>query len=225
MTNDKLINLMADGMQDSVFEHILEDSLICQFGINMLSVKGKEQSQLIREKMRQLAHSVIELNKKFGENKKLLDYLVPSYFTDLMDMAKEMSNIDLEEKKAKSFGTKLGFSLKRCLHILESKAIIDNNVELGVTPRNMISLYKANWYENVSYRALKLMKDKKMMSEDTIPVAADTMKMKLELEERLVKAKEEFENSANKFTYKQLAEITLVRLLFFNKDGEAKHNA
>ena len=110
--------------------------------------------------MRQLALFVLYLNAKFSENQKLIDYLKPKFFNDLMITAKTISNIDDEQKKGKSFGTKVGYSIKRYQNILESKGITSEISEVSENSRKMLSLYKWNWYENKSYKAFKILRTK-----------------------------------------------------------------
>ena len=170
--------------------------------------------------MRQLARFLIILPRKLPKSN-LEGYLKPEKFDELVEAVKMMCSFKEEDGGTKvgtpSLALKLGHSLKKCVYILWGQAVRSKDKEREESASNLEKLLEREWCDQVSRHSLSTMYEKKFNKSEVLPPTSDLQVVKDHFAAGMNEHSTALKKKPDKGVWKLLAEVTLNRLVLFNK--------
>lgn len=201
------------------------DELIIKVGAMLFEKDGSAKATNITQCMRSLARLLIEARNVIGsESADLATLITPSHFDDIVLATKQLcshkvmeSNDHLSSFQRPSLALKLGHYLKKCAGILRGVALRKKRSDLKQDVDAFAELLDAEWSSKISTTALRTLSDGQFKKTPVLPVTADLLKLREHcLAEIQIKGKKLIE-SPNLETWRQLAELTVTRIITLNK--------
>lgn len=195
------------------------DVLITHFGSSLLQRLGPKRANDIAQRMRQLARLRIQLVKIKNEpNVKISDFLSGPGFDNIIKAIEVECEFYLDGNGRRlyrnhSLALKLGHSLHKCAQLKRGMCIRSGDTASLKDAEDFLALHNSEFTDRVSSPALAAQRLKSNTLRE-FPDEADLQKLKLyqlQMIEELVSAIEE-----NNSVWRELAEITLSRLIVFN---------
>ncbi|KAL1448369.1 hypothetical protein WDU94_012345, partial [Cyamophila willieti] len=216
-------NVLNKMKKDHIYEVIAKDRLILKFGSRLL-FKNKKESNIyhhVATKMRELGRLVDEM-KEYGIIY-LQEAIAPQFFSKIVKAIKVICGFDPVTNmfKIPSLPTKIGFSLKECVNILQVEAATDED-KVYMEQLNFFNiLYEKDYNHQVNHHARQTLIESKWNNVKSLPEASDIAKLLDYLETNEKKCILQIEESVkSKFdinSYKELSTLTLVHLIVFNR--------
>jgi hypothetical protein len=210
--------------KDEIASTVKGDTLILQFGADILEKTGVEKAQYVRQRMRQLARLLIQLNSKAASTMCLKDYIDAKWFDHLLDGVKGVCQFDPETRnnvKTPSLALKLGHSLKRCGQLMKALALREKNIPKLKEVKMFLELLDTEWSTKISSRSLESMGAKKYNKVDYLPLADDMEKLRRHLVAKIQNLSKVLQQSSGRVIqhndWLDLAKATLARIIIFNK--------
>lgn len=230
-TTDDLFNqyVLSTMVHDQISLVVKNDSLITAFGRSLLDKVGRQRSQYISQRLRQLGRLLITLRSLKGEieGPSLADFLKPELFdlvvSGVMKLAQKTEGSNGSEYGVPSLSLKLGHSLKKCILILRGMALRQRDSSLGEQCKLYLELHESEWSDKVSSHALSTMVKRKANTPDVLPVTSDLIKLKQFMKEESHRCVAAIKECPSPETWTALVDVTLGRIILFNKrrSGEA----
>ena len=213
---DFLNLLIKRGRLDVLNEIIRNDCLLLSFGELLFATYGEKHYHHITQRLRELARLIKEFQIK-RPNIKMIDLLSPQNFDAIVDQMKMMIYSSERQDNPKTFGIRVGHSLKKCGIIARSKAIKIKDSDLRAQMDDFLQVYEAEWSKRISSICLRNLYDADLSKEQTIPLTTDLVKLSNFLNERIkLIVNAENENiTENDWIF--LAKLTMSKLINFNK--------
>ncbi|KAL1448358.1 hypothetical protein WDU94_008894 [Cyamophila willieti] len=217
-------NVLNNMIKDEIFEIVSKDELILKFGSRILS-KNTKDTHIFHHtsvKMRELGRLVFEV-RKHNNIQCLQELINPKHFKSIVQAAKDIAEFNnmTNTFKIPSLVLKLGFSLEKCISILELEASYAEDSSYLEQLKFFRNLYQKDWNFQLSNHAYKTLETQKWNKKITLPLASDVSKLVeyLEKTERDLHEKlETADDSTNiKKIWEELAETTLCHLVVFNR--------
>jgi hypothetical protein len=119
--------------------------------------------------------------------------------------------------KTPSIGLRLGHVLLKCAHIKRGMGIRRNDNDMRSEAERFIELHNGEWTDKVSSRALTTLQLKKDAKIEILPSTSDLVKLQSFQSSEIQKATDQLLVSPNYHRWRSLAEMTLSRIIVFNK--------
>jgi hypothetical protein len=116
-----------------------------------------------------------------------------------------------------SVGIMIGQVLAKCAHIKKGMAIRSQDDDKQKAVERFVALYAAEWSDTVSCPALNTLKVNTYNKADELPSTEDLLRLKAYTEEQMSEQVKQLKTLPTYNVWRKLAEITLTRLLVFNK--------
>ena len=119
-------HVLQSMMHDDVSMVVRRDCLILEFGKSLLQKVGATKHEYIAQRLRQLGRLVLTL-RKLGDGDYLKDFLKPERFDMVVEGVQQISVMTTGAVEmtcgVPSLSLKLGYSLKKCVLILQGLAL------------------------------------------------------------------------------------------------------
>ena len=216
-TNTKFLKMLSTrGKNDEINRVIKKDHLMLSFGELLYACYGDKHYNYISQRLRELSRFLIKFNE-LGCNSSLIDILNAEKFDDIVKVTNSMVYSEDSTQKPKSFGIRLGHSLKKCCIVAKSRAIKTKNNALKSQVQDFLEVFEAEWTKRVSAVGLRNLYDEKLNKEENIPLTSDIMKLSNYLTSEIKDKVQKGIREMNWNIYSQLAKLTLCKIVTFNK--------
>lgn len=216
-----ILNRMKD---DDVKAAIARDRRVMEYGRRMVDKYGSVQKNYKTQKLRQLGRLLLQL--KLESITCIDDALERSSWDVLVEAVKGVSGYDkaTQEYGTPSLALKLGHSLKACATYLQIEALKDGDDEKRIKADAFLQLYKADWEESVSSKALNTLQNKQYNRPNFLPLVEDVVKLYNFLEAKAKELCEKIAQENDMHIYLELSKVCLTLLILFNRKrtGEAE---
>ena len=208
--------------QDGVREDIVNDQLIVKFGLVLYGKLGDRRKNDISQRLRQLARLKKQIMSEDSHSDQLFDFLSGNNFDSVVEgVLKICGRYENEEKvvrmKKPGLALRLGHNLIKAAEIKCGMALRnDDNVSCEKV-ETFIKLYRREWNDLVSSVALATLKTNKFNKGQVIPLTDDLVKLKDHLSAKMSILTRQVGISPTYQLWRELAEVTMVRILLLNK--------
>ena len=214
---------------------VLADDTLMAFASYTEESKGlsKNQQKVLKTRLSKLTKLLLLMRQKTGESDLSMESLCrPERFDAVVQATKEIGGFTTgTEERNSSFSSPsvprvVGQALGKVVHILQGKAIRDQDAEAEATINNFGRLLASEWPDRVSRVYHQTFNERQQKKDDAIPSTEDIKKLSNFLKsgvEEATKSLTTASPSAKVRAYNRLAELTMVSVLVFNKrrGGEA----
>lgn len=227
-TNSLLNQVMATMRTDEPALVARNDWLIKKVGMLLVEKHGTKNNQDTSQKMRELSRLLIQLRKTdTNQNAELSDYIRPEKFDVVVEAVKVLCKFEINDGqqnvKTPSLSLKLGHSLKKCTNIMKGKALKEKDKDREVDADNFAKLLDMEWSHRISHHSLTTLSSRKFNKVDMLPLTEDLTKLRQFIKRKISESTEEIRKHPLLDDWKLLAQLTLTKLVMFNKrrGGEA----
>ena len=222
--SQQLGNLLKTLSNDQITRTAKSDPLITSLGEKLFIRRGhdKDNHNDIRSHLRRLAKLLIQLRKESNlPDASLGTFIHPRYFGTVIQACRAVSGYDESEQTYKwpSLALKIGYSLKKCSSVVQSKAIESCDKDTETNASSFLQLCDLNWQDEISAHALRTLNQTKRNKTKVIPLTQDIMKMSKSLRTAGTHFFDNLSNH-NEFdpdSWRKLNEITLGSIILFNR--------
>lgn len=218
-----MLNKTIASMKNDEFSILARnDPLIKQLGSVFLDKLGDKHSQLVSQKMRELARLLKQL-RETDENPSagMSDFVKPDKFDVVVEAVKTLCNFHAtdggQEVEIPSLALKIGYSLKKCVNIIRGRALRKKNKDLLEDADNFEKLLDAEWSYRISHHSLNTLCNRKYNKVDMLPLAADLEKLRKYIQLTIAESAKALQHNPASDDWNLLAQSTLARLIMFNK--------
>lgn len=218
------MDILGKMRHPEIVETIREDWLLLKF-IKVFSDKYAfmgNQENLIRDKARTLARLFLVIKDIVPDVAQFSDCFRGIYFDVVID-AVHFRTGKGDDIKTPSQALKIGHSLKKCCNILIGEALRKNDINRKEEAHCFLELIENEWNEKVSKHALETLAKRKFNKPQSIPLTEDVVKLSTTIKDDLDKLLKSNMSSINEEKHQRLMDLTLARIIIFNKkrSGEA----
>lgn len=223
LASDERVKIILNGMRHyDITETIREDWLLLKYVkvmVDKYALMGNQEN-LIREKVRTMARLFRKVQESTPEIQQFSDCFRGKYFDDVIDGVHYRTGKG-DDIKTPSQALKIGHSLKKCCHILIGDALRKNDHARKEEVRSFLELIENEWSEKVSKHALETMENRKFNKPFSIPLTEDVVALATTIKDGISELLAK--KIINEELHKRLMELTLARIIIFNKkrSGEA----
>ena len=213
------MNIIAKFLKDDIGDICKNDPTILTYGYMLYEKCQFQKDEYVRCKMREIARLVQVMKSNTVE-----EFLSPLKFDDIIRGIHTLCDSHLEEGRNEygipSLALKLGHSIRKCCAIVRGKALRHSDMKLNRAMQDLLALMDLEFESRVSSTALATLYRKKVSKEELLPVTEDLVKLNAYLHSE---TKNLLINIHDYSSWRKLAEITLARIILFNKrrSGEA----
>ena len=225
------IKAVLDSMQSSELNMLIRtDDLIVRYGEEELqSASASTHHSHIRSRLRLLGRFLLEARKQAQEIQTLTDCIDQKYFSEVIDVTKTLANYSPETNKygIPSIPLKIGTALRRCaVHVVDqAKEMKDESLKKKAS--HFLSMCQTDWAIEVSSAALectrqhlKETKQKETTHSIRISQTSDIKTVCLHLQNKATRLVESLHALNSIETWRDLAEITAVQIILFNRQRD-----
>lgn len=215
-----LRSILADMVYDEVAQAVLDEDLLLQFGELLFSqhssVKGSHEH--IRQKLRQLGRLLLEA-RNITPLKRVEDFFLPSNFPHVVSAVNVVAGYDRESKsyRAPSLAIKLGYELQKICNMIKDNAVDSGDATRAQAAQSFLTVYQKNWSKLISGGALTTLRQNELSGRKKLPSGEDIRRLSSYLEGAQVLAERNLRGRFSMENYSALAQIMLVRTMFFNR--------
>lgn len=218
----KVVQILSGMRHLEIAEAIRNDWLLLKY-VKVLTEKYAlmgNQENLIREKARLMTRLYLCIKEENPQVSDFADCFKCNHFDSLV-LAVHSRTGKGEDIKTPSVALKIGHSLKKCCHILIGESMRNNDTQKKEEVRSFLELLENEWSEKVSKHCLETMANRKFNKPMSIPLTEDVVKLATSIKDeisQILKCK-----VTNEHKHRRLMELTLARIIIFNKkrSGEA----
>jgi hypothetical protein len=221
LLSEKVVSKMAC---DSISLIVQSDETILKLGAQLLEKRGTEKATEVSQKMRLLGRVVQEGRKLVGTEVTLKELLKSRHFDRLIDCARNMAGFkendgSSSKKSFKAPGTAVhcGYEIKRAAVIIRCQALREMDMKKKDEIDVFLQLFDAEWHNRVTTPALNNLSLKKHNKPDVLPLTDDLLAVRNYVVGRIAVLTEKVRKSATRDNWRELAEVTLSRMIMFNK--------
>ena len=216
---------------DSVSIIVQSDETILQLGAQLLEKRGTEKANEISQKMRLLGRVLQEGRKLTASELRLEEMLKPAHFDTLIECARNIAGFQENDgrsssKTFKAPGTAVhcGYEIKRAAVIVRCQALRKMDMKKKEEIDVFLQLYDAEWHNKVTTPALDNLNVKKHNKPEVLLLTNDLLALRKYLVERIASLTDNVRKSTTRSNWRELAEVTLARLIMFNKRRGKYHH-
>ncbi len=217
--------------QDNITEIVRTDEVILTFGESILESVGLDKTTYVSQRMREVARLLSELRRREKSKEPLSSFIKPGKFDLIIEAVRSVCSYQFPESGnpatigIPSLALKLGNNLRKCAAIIRGFALRRKDARLKEDVNSYLELHDSEWARKVSSAALHTLGERKFNKPEFLPLTSDLVQLrKFQIEE--IKSLTTKVNGAEaSTTWTTLAEVTLTRLILFNKrrGGEAAY--
>eukprot|EP00794_Sanderia_malayensis_P021147 gene21147-23224_t len=224
----------SQAMQDSVLSSMRpdeisfvakRDDLIILFGSSWFEKSGSSRVNHISDKMRSLARLLIKLRELPGkEEADLADFIKPRMFDSVVNATKDLciftqsaENDHISTFNKPGLALKIGHALTRCAELLRGLALRQSNKDMKEDVDSFIQLISSEWSAKVSSAALRKLGDNAFKKSPHMPKTEDLVKLRDHLLKEIPLTTKAVLSEPSLTNWRKLAELTVARILLFNK--------
>lgn len=198
--------------EDDISRIVRADSLILRYGERLFSRRDIEEhsSAQISCRLREMGRLCLLLRKKEGMRISTITQAIdPVHFDALVAAVRELGEFSTSTNMCKkgSLVLKLGYSLKKCSHILKAEGIKRDDKVTADKCERFQSLFEGDWFDHVSSCASQSVQRARMNKPKLLPSVADVEKVHTLLKKDLQAAE----------SYPVLAKAVLASVTIFNR--------
>lgn len=217
-----VISIMA---LDSISIVAQQDKTILNLGSALIEKRGNQKAVEVSQQMRLLARVVMETRSMTGSpTASLEDILKPGHFDDLIKCARNLGGYCQKEGslankhfKSPSTAVKCGYTLKKAATIIRGQALREKDMEKKNDIDVILQLYDAEWGEKITSPALNHLAYTKHNAPQLFPLTEDLLLLREFLIKNIVELTPKVRSETTKENWRELAEVTLARMVMFNK--------
>ncbi|OWF48278.1 hypothetical protein KP79_PYT17160 [Mizuhopecten yessoensis] len=209
------------------------DKIIICLGEKLYKKHGhlEHMYNYIGQKMREMARLLICTREEDSEITTVEDLVDPKHFPLALRCTQNICGYEEDTNSYRNpfLALKLGYSLKKCGSIQKANALIEENEEKRKKAENFIAVHELMWPIDVSSSALTSLKTAKWNKPSPLPLTKDVSKLQTLIKEKILELSKSLSDGiknskVEKNVYSQLSEVTLVKLVMFNRRrcGEAE---
>ncbi|OWF47589.1 hypothetical protein KP79_PYT06792 [Mizuhopecten yessoensis] len=214
-------------LHDDVSKCVKTDPLIQKLGKVLFHRLGKERGADIRGRLRNLARLLMEL-KKHGPNQSLtlVDFIKPSALDECITATRNICGVagsktlnGTQKLLKPALTSKLGELLKKVAALKRAQSIRSVDETKRKESEDFITLFDAEWTDEISSIARQSSSEAKYNKKDTLPLTRDLIKLKKHLDDQILILLKKLEGGkeTERGTVRKLAEILLAKIISFNK--------
>ena len=208
--------------QDKIYNVVKKDMLILRFGSLLLKKLGKGRAHDISQRMRQLGRLLLKLMQIDTKKDSLTNFLSGEAFDMIIKGTEELCGVMHTEDGRRAFKTpslavRLGHLLIKIGNVKRGWALRCQNEAGRMAAETFLSLVKSEWTDTVSSCALNTLKRRKDQSVQILPLTEDLVKVKRHMLKEMTMKTHDLLSSPEYTTWRKLAQITMSRLILFNK--------
>lgn len=207
---------------DGISVIVKGDRLIISYGQKLFMRYGhnKDQHELIRRRLRDLARLLRGLRKTHGNGKILSDFMAPKYFKAICSEIKNIASFDETSNTfgAPSAAERIGLAVKEAARILQSKGLQNGEDELFKQVSGLLTCFDNEWKDEVGVHTRRTYKERHRNKMLVLPVTADVQKLARYMEKEGNAAYQSLtKNKEDSSAYRKLRDCILVSLMTFNR--------
>ena len=219
--------------QDNITETVRTDEVILTLGESLLENVGLEKTTYVSQRMREIARLLRELQRREKSKEPLSSFLKPGKFDLIIEAVRSVCSYQFPESGNRatigipSLALKLGNSLRKCAAIVRGFALRTKDSQLKEDVNSYLELHDSEWTSKVSSAALHTLGERKFNKPEFFPLTSDLVQLRKfqidEIKALTTKVNGTEHTQPASTTWASLAEVTLTRLILFNKrrGGEA----
>ena len=217
---ETVISKMASDEITAVAE---TDVTILNLGSALLEKRGKEKANEVSQNMRLLARILMETRKLSGDNTASVSSIIaPKNFDMLLQCAKNLggfveSEDGTKQYKSPSTSIKCGYILKKAALILRGQALRNADMAWKKEIDMFLELYDAEWGGKITTPAHGNLALKKHNAPNLLPITNDLLTLRTHIVQKIETLTKEVSSDANRENFRELSEVSLARLIMFNK--------
>ena len=217
MLKEEVLGKMKD---DEIGNVAKTDSLILKLGEGTIRklVKNKLKRGIYTStKMRLVARTLLEVREIIEDPvASWSDVLKPAHFNSIVQAAGIVGGSNgIDSYEHPSNVLKIGYHLKELTNLKESSALIKSKADEAADASNMKKLLDKNWCAEISAVAVATQSQNRFNKSTNLPIPGDMEKLSRYIIDEIEQMEVEGEMSADK--YKRIVQLTLSRLLLYNK--------
>ena len=208
--------------RDQIFDNIVNDILILQFGKFMISQLGPRRTNYVSQRMRQLARLKLKFNEMNKSEKDLQSLINPEYFDCIITAIQKLAGYHRNEQQIFAFETpslalNMGHNLVKTAEIKRGNAIRMSDDVMKKESDDFLMLHSSDWTQMISAVALATLRTNKFNKPMALPVTSDLVLLKTYLDSIIEELSSQKFKQQDLKLWKRLAEATLTRIILFNK--------
>lgn len=230
-TDEFISNIVSKLRDDEIGKTCTDDDLILQYGSMQFEKYGTTQCELTRQNMRQMGRLLIklrEIDKEGDGSKDLSIYINPGKFDLIIQATKllcvtQAGTYQRPEFSIPSLALKIGHGIRKCAGYLRGTALRRQNSGEDNSIQSFLHLMDLEWSTRISSNALSTLHNRKLNSEELLPLTTDLMKLNKHINTSISSLVQEVKHACNQQAWNKLACLVLSRIILFNKrrSGEA----
>lgn len=198
------------------------DDVIVKFGERMFSKLGNEKHHIshVSQKMRELGRLLLKVREMDPDIVTLKECISPQQFDKVLEAVRSLAGLNPETGRYKtpSLAIKLGQSLQKCALIIKADCIRTGDPVSEKQTEKFSELASIEWNHKVSSGARTSLYERKFNKPNMLPLSEDILKIQSKLSEVMTENKKLLTSGGNnKVAWKTLAEVTLSKLILFNR--------
>lgn len=219
-----LQNVLSVMKKDTIGLVARNDPLILSYGSICADKMARHETTYVSQKMRQLARLLMKLRELKGcADAHLSDFLSPDSFDDVVSAVKlECQFVPSDEQhlarlSTPSLAMKLGHALQKCASMLRNTALKARDSDLASSAANYLLVHASEWPQRVSTFALRTIQLDRQNKPEVLPLTGDIIKLSKYLDVELKEKTASYEQECTAVHYEELVQVTLAKLITFNK--------
>ncbi len=216
--NEGMAHVLTGLHDDEIGRLVNSEELLLEwleFKVSSGFWKQKKWTSQVRAKLRLGARLLLQLRKKFPDIT-LRDALVVDKFDQIVEAVKACAQTKMG-KEAFDVPVKMGHLLSGLIKRIHVSAIRAKDKEGCEEVSSFKKMMEADWGTRVTVPCCFSKKELQRNEEECIPTRDDTVKFAGLLKTKLADAIAELEKSQNYAKYRNLQEVTLARIMQFNR--------
>lgn len=197
------------------------DNVIVKFGERMFAKLGNEKHHIshVSQKMRELGRLLLKVRETDPDIVSLQECIHPKQFDIVLEAVRSLAGFDPHTGRYKtpSLAIKLGQSLQKCALIIKADCIRMEDLVSEAQAEKFSELASIEWNHKVSSGARTSLYERKFNKPNMLPLSEDILKIQSKLSEVMEENKKLLISGENKVAWKTLAEVTLSKLILFNR--------
>ena len=206
---------------DNLTKTVKSDNLITAFGMSLLTRLGPKRALDIAQRMRQVARLKLQLGvAKNNGDFNLSDVLTGGGFDEVLKAVEVECEAFVDTTGRRLFknpavALKMGHSILKLAQLKRGIAIRSSNSEAQKEADDFMSLHKSDFTDRISSPALasQRINGKKLQE---YPSEADLIALKKYQLRTMLSLQEKLKKSSSPIIWRELAEVTLSRVIVFN---------
>ena len=209
--------------RDEIAKLVIHDKILIHFGKTLLQKLGTRRKNDISQRLRQLARLKIAINDMTeSKHDQMYDIIAGKHFDLVVSAVKELViSYETEEGiiafEKPGLALRLGHNLVKIGQIKFGMALRTDDTVGEKEAESFSKLLSNEWCDQISTIALATLKANKFNKPEILPVTSDLLKLKKYLSLQILELGARLEATPCYQTWRNLAEVTLTRIVLMNK--------